>query len=68
MSEQPAENARLRADALLEAADVLASKDHRTDLGDDPHSTGWRHALNEAEHDLRQRALVVLDAAEGIQR
>ena len=58
----------VRANALLEAADLIAGKDHRDDMGDDPHSTGWRHALNEAEHDLRQRALAVLDEAEGIRR
>lgn len=58
----------IRAAALLEAADLLAAKDHRVDLGGDPHSTGWRHALNEAEHDLRQHALAVLDEAEGIER
>ena len=45
-----------RTAALQEAADLIASKDRRTDLGDDEHSTGWRHALNEAEHDLRQLA------------
>jgi hypothetical protein len=58
----------VRAEALLEAADYVAGKDHRTDLGDDPHSTGWRHALNEVEARLRQRAAAVLDDAEGIER
>lgn len=58
----------IRAAALLEAADLVAAKDHRTDVGDDPHSTGWRHALNGVEHDLRQRAEAVLDEAEGIRR
>ena len=46
-----------RIEGILDAADLIHAKDHRTDLGDDPHSTGWRHALNEAEHDLRQYAL-----------
>lgn len=59
---------KVRAAALLEAADLIAAKDHRNDLGDDEHSTGWRHALNEAEHDLRQHARAVLDEAEGIER
>lgn len=63
-----AENYKVRAAALLEAADLIASKDHRSDLVADPHSTGWRHALNEAEHDLRQHARQVLDEAEGVQR
>lgn len=58
----------VRAAAFLEAAELVAAKDHRTDLGDDPHSTGWCHALNEAEHDLRQRAEAILDEAEGIRR
>ena len=58
----------VRAEALLEAADYVAGKDHREDLGGDPHSTGWRHALNEVEHRLRQRAQMVLDEAEGIER
>jgi len=64
----PEETARVRAEAILECADYVANKDHRNDLGDDPHSTGWRHALNEVEHRLRQRALTVLDEAEGIER
>ena len=58
----------VRADALLEAADYVAQKDHRTDLHPDAHSVGWAHALNEVEHRLRQRAQVVLDEAEGVQR
>lgn len=58
----------IRAAGILEAADLVAAKDHRTDLGDDPHSTGWRHALNEVEHDLRLHAEAVLDEAEGIRR
>lgn len=58
----------IRAAALLEAADLVAAKDHREDLGDDPHSTGWRHALSEVEHKLRVHAEDVLDKAEGIQR
>lgn len=57
-----------RSAAILEAADLIAAKDHRLDLGDDRHSTGWRHALDEAEHKLRQHALHVLDEAEGIER
>lgn len=60
--------AQARAAALLEAADLIAGKDHRSDLGDDPHSTGWRRALNEAERDLRQHARQVLDEAEGVRR
>ena len=57
--EARAEVDRLRAQvaaAWNEAADLIAAKDHRTDLGGDAHSTGWRRALNEAEHDLRQHA------------
>lgn len=59
---------KIRAAAILEAADMVAAKDHRTDLGDDPHSTGWRHALNEVEHKLRNHAEAILDDAEGIHR
>jgi hypothetical protein len=59
----------VRAEALLEAADYLASKDHRDDIAaDDPHDRGWGRALSEAEHRLRQRAQMVLDEAEGIER
>lgn len=47
-------------EAVARVLDLVAehvhSKDHRTDLGDDPHSTGWRHALNDVEHELRMRA------------
>lgn len=38
---------------LEEAATRIARKDRRLDLGDDPHSTGWRQALDEAEHNVR---------------
>lgn len=58
----------IRAAAMLEAADLVAAKDHREDLGDDEHSTGWRHALNGVEHSLRQQAEQILDEAEGIRR
>lgn len=59
---------QIRAAAMLEAADLVGSKDHRNDLGDDPHSTGWRHALDEVEADLRRHALAILDEGEGIER
>jgi hypothetical protein len=44
---------KVRRETLTEAADRIARKDHRLDLGDDPHSAGWRQALNEAEHNIR---------------
>lgn len=59
----------IRAEALLEAADYVAGKDHRGDTAaDDPHDRGWGRALLEVEHRLRQRAQMVLDEAEGIER
>lgn len=57
-----------RAGAFLEAADLIASKDHREGKLADQHDVGWRHALNEAEHNLRIRAEEILDEAEGIRR
>lgn len=58
----------IRAAALLEAADMVAGKDHRESRLADQHDVGWRHALNEVEHNLRQHAEAVLDEAEGIRR
>ena len=59
---------KIRALAFIEAADLIAEKDHRVDLfGSDRHSQGWNHALIEAEHKLRQYAQRILDDAEGIE-
>ena len=60
---------KIRALAFVEAADLIAEKDHRVDLfGSDRHSQGWNQALLEAEHKLRQHAQNILDEAEGIER
>jgi hypothetical protein len=46
--------------ALRDAADMVRDKDHRRDLHpEDRHAVGWSQALNEAEHELRQRAATI---------
>lgn len=48
---------------LRGVADMIHAKDHRLDLGDDPHSAGWRHALDEVEHEVRHAADIIENPA-----